>query len=151
MNLAHKDDYYETPDWLFEDIKTKTGVEFKMDACASMANSKCEIYCSEEEDFLKDGRETTCYSIWCNPPRSKNGKFVKKLIKLWNDYGNDIVILLTWNDFGNKYCDELRPLIGTDEIKIYNYGKIIFDKNGIPSEWPSRLNYCAVWLKKRDK
>ena len=147
MALVHKDDYYETPEWVLYDIMEKTGIKFIFDASANMNNSKCDLYCSESEDFLISEHSISHYPIWCNPPRSKNGKFVKKLLELWNTQGGDIVILLTWNDFGNKYCDEIRPLIGTDKIKVFNYGKIIFDKNGIKSKWPSRLNYCAVWLK----
>lgn len=155
MSLVHKDDYYETPEWMVYDLKTKTNLDFTLDVCANMANSKCTFYFSEEENALTKewwrGKGYWKPTVFCNPPRSKNGKFVKKALEQWEKHDLDIVILLTWNDFGNKYGQPLIDHLESKSIEIFNYGKVIFDKHGEASKWPSRLNYCAVWLKKRDK
>ena len=76
MSLAHKDDYFETPDWLFNNIVNETGLEFDLDMCASEENTKCLNYINEETDALKFSGDNKV--IFCNPPRSKNGKFVNK-------------------------------------------------------------------------
>ena len=84
MSLAHKDDYFETPDWLFNSIVNKTGLEFDLDMCASEENTKCLNYINEETDALKFSGDNKV--IFCNPPRSKNGKFVNKVYETWEGH-----------------------------------------------------------------
>ena len=147
--LQHKDDYFCTPDWLYNKIEKETGLRFQTDMCASENNSKCSGYIDEELNALDHDYSMVDYPIFCNPPRSKNGKFVNKVYEIWKEYGYDIVMLLCWNDFGNKYSqDLLNQKIGT--IEIHNIGKVKFYKNGIESKFPSRLTYCWVWFKARD-
>jgi len=168
MNLAHLDDYFETPLWLFNQIEEQTGLKFDIDASANKQNSKCDLYISEEINSLKydwlpqnclekvDGALEKTYrsmgnlSIFLNPPRSKNSKFVGALYRNWEIYNVDIVALLCWNDLGNKYGEKLLPHILNGEIIVGNLGKIKFDKNGIESKYPSRLTYFWAWFKKRD-
>lgn len=138
MSLKHTDDEYETPPWLFDHIKRTTGLEFVFDAAATQNNTKCKW-------FPVDGLS----KIWitpafCNPPRSINGKFVEKALEQ-RKLGVESVLLLCWNDLGNKYCDELRELMG----RMYweNIGKVKFYKNGKESGHFSRLTYFWIWLK----
>lgn len=154
--LVHKDDYYETPMWLFQKLESWIGGKFILDACANEKNTKCVAFISEESDALKQDWKVYAISpeqpgpffapTFVNPPASKNGKLVKKAIEQHEKHGMDIVILIRWNDLGNKYCDGLRQSIIDGETPYMNLGKVIFDKNGVPSQWPSRLNYLAVWL-----
>lgn len=158
--LAHKDDYYETPDWLFNDIVKKTKLRFDLDLCANDANTKCMAYVDEEMDVLRrDGRDGYDHwkyhdvndAIWCNPPRSKNGKFVNLVYDvIWSKYNINTVMLLCWNDLGNKYGKKLLPHIINGDFKVVgNYGKIKFNKNGIESKFVSRLTYFALWFKSK--
>lgn len=150
MSLAHRDDYYETPQWLFDDIKNKTRLNFDMDACASLENRKCRRYCTEEFNILNYKDTWEVNAIWCNPPRSKNGKFVDYMVNLWNTQNHDIVMLLCWNDLGNKYGEKVLEHILCGDFEVENLGKIKFYKNGKESPYPSRLTYFWCWMKKRD-
>lgn len=86
-------------------------------------------------------------AIFCNPPRSKNGKFVNKLYDSWKEYNLNIVMLLCWNDLGNKYGEKIFKEIEIGKISAHNLGKIKFYKNGIESKYPSRLTYFWAWFK----
>lgn len=157
--LAHRDDYYETPKWLFDDIDDYLSppLRFDLDLCASDENSMCNAFVDEEMDVL--GRIDDIHwkyhdkndVIWCNPPRSKNGKFVNFVHDiLWKKHNLNIVMLLCWNDLGNKYGKKLLPLILNGDIKIIeNYGKVKFYKNGKESKFVSRLTYFSAWFKSK--
>lgn len=149
VSLAHKDDYYETPDWLIHDIIKKTGLDLDLDVCADVSNTKCKRWLTEEFDTLKyDGKIKTT-GIFCNPPRSKNGKFVYKMLEIWKEQNTDIVMLLCWNDLGNKYGAEMLENILNCNFEVENLGKIKFYKNGKESKFVSRLTYFWVWMKKK--
>ena len=87
--------------------------------------------------------------IWCNPPRSINGKCVDFVYNYWKNRNEDIVMLLTWNDLGNKYGEKLWSNILSKKIQVKNLGKIKFYKNGKETEFPSRLTYLYAWFKKK--
>ena len=151
MSLSHKDDYFETPNWLFNDIIRETKLYFDLDFCASDENSKCSAYIDEEmnalnHDFKHHNSED---AIFCNPPRSKNGKFVTKLYNDWKIYNLNIVMLLCWNDLGNKYGEPILENILNGKIIVKNLGKIKFNKNGVESKYPSRLTYFWAWFKSK--
>ena len=154
--LAHRDDYYETPDWLFDDIVKETGLKFDIDLCADDDNTKCMCYIDEEMDILSriDDIHWRYHMIrdalFCNPPRSKNGKFVDFIYDiLWKKWNFNIVMLLCWNDLGNKYGERLLPHIMNGEIMVKNLGKVKFCKKGVESEFPSRLTYFWAWFKSK--
>ena len=153
--LSHKDDLLETPPWLMEKIEKETNLNFMIDLCASEENTKCDCFIDKEMDLLKQGDVTFKYhpkneALFCNPPRSLNGKFVNFVYdELWLKYRLDIVMLLCWNDLGNKYGERLLPRIMNREIKVKNLGKIKFYKNGKETEFPSRLTYLYAWFKKK--
>lgn len=149
--LQHLDDMYETPDWIIRDITRITHLEFETDVCANDDNSKCMFYIDEEMDLLKHDFKYhhPDDAIFCNPPRSINGKCVNKLYNVWKEYNINIVMLLCWNDLGNKYGEKLLPHILKKEIMVRNLGKVKFCKDGIESEFPSRLTYMWAWFKKQ--
>jgi len=147
--LVKKDDYFETPLWLYYQIEEETGLKFDLDICASEKNKKCDRWLSEDFDTLHYKGNYTADAIWCNPPRSKNGKFVNYIYDIWQEQNIDVVMLLCWNDIGNKYGEKLLPHILNKEIIVGNLGKVVFDKGGLPSDYPSRLCYFWAWFKKR--
>ena len=146
-SLSHRDDYFETPDWLFNDIEKETGLRFQLDACANESNTKCVDFLDEIADTLQC--TLAIDPIFCNPPRSKNGKFVTKMYDTWQEENVDIVMLLCWNDLGNKYGEKLLPHILNGEIRVENLGKIKFCKGGKESEFVSRLTYFWAHFKKK--
>lgn len=150
-SLAHKDDYYETPEWLFDKVKNETGLDFGLDLCADRKNKKCDIFFTEKDDTLRISLKyhKKNKAIWCNPPRSKNGKFVNYVFDNWKEHNLNFVMLLCWNDLGNKYGEKLLEEIIKKRIITKNLGKIIFDKNGKPSKHPSRLTYFYAWFKQK--
>lgn len=153
--LAHKDDLYETPDWLFNAIQKETGLKFKIDVACNEKNAKCTsaYYDALNQSWIRPlvgNIKIAKVPVWCNPPRSENGKFVNKAWNEWREHNIDIVMLLCWNDLGNKYGEKLLlPNILNRKIKVRNLGKVIFDKNGKPSEFPSRLTYFYAWFKRK--
>ena len=170
MSLAHKDDQYETPTWLFDQIRVITGLQFNLDVCADLKNTKCEYYIKEESNALTTDWNfySSCRNkvgtmeeldlklketpiVFCNPPRSINGNFVDKAYQQWKDHNIDIVMLLCWNDLGNKYGEKLIPHIMDKSIIVSNLGKVKFNKNGKTSKYVSRLTYFWAWFKSSDK
>ncbi len=154
MSLAHKDDSFETPDWIISDIKRITHLNLDFDLCATSHNKKCPDYystqdnaLSEHSSFLIYNGDGTIKSLFCNPPRSLNGKFVTKVYENWRELNLDIIMMLCWNDLGNKYGEKLLPHILKREIMVRNLGKVKFCKQGIESEFPSRLTYFWAWFK----
>ena len=98
------------------------------------------------------------YLVFCNPPRSKNGKFVIRALEEWKKLDINIVMLLCWNDLGNKYCNEVRENLFNGKFGYGNLGKVAFWKDGKPVlnidkktgkyvEYPSRLAYFWCWMK----
>lgn len=152
-SLSHKDDYFETPDWLFQQIQDETGLEFKIDIACNNKNKKTILaWAIDEPDPMDDGFYDglimpICITAWCNPPRSENGKWVNHVYKEWQKRNQDIVMLLCWNDLGNKYGEKLLPHILNGEIIVKNLGKIKFNKNGKESKFVSRLTYFWAWFK----
>ena len=154
MSLAHKDDMFETPQWIITDIVRTTKKYIELDLCASDDNSKAVTYINEEMNALNRMGNPKSWEyypkdeiIFCNPPRSKNGKFVELVYYIWKECHINVAMLLCWNDLGNKYGEKLIPHILNGDIKVYNLGKVKFNKNGKESEYVSRLTYFWAWFK----
>lgn len=151
--LMHKDDQYETPKPMVTDIEKDTGLKFNIDVCANQNNKKCHYYIDESENALTvPWKQSFAHPTiaFCNPPRSKNGKFVNKAYEEWDKGRIDIVMMLCWNDLGNKYGKKLlsHTLDGSFKV-VDNYGKVKFWKDGVESEYVSRLTYFSLWLKSK--
>ncbi len=151
--MSHRDDHYETPKPIVKDIEKDIGLKFNIDVCASRDNRKCHYFIGENEDALKEPwKQSFAHPTvaFCNPPRSKNGKFVDRAWEQWQTYNIDIVMMLCWNDLGNKYGKKLVHAIVNSDIEIViNHGKIKFWKEGVESEFPSRLTYFSAWFKSK--
>ena len=143
---------YESPIPLVKDIEKKIGLKFNIDVCANEKNKKCHYYIGEAEDALKvPWKQSFAHQtiVFCNPPRSKNGKFVTKAYEEWGKGNIDIVMMLCWNDLGNKYGKKLLSHIIDGSFSVVeNYGKIKFWKDGLESKYSSRLTYFSLWLRR---
>ena len=132
---------------MFKQIEKETGLNFTLDLCATKENTKCISYVDESTNMLSlDFKHDIC-DMFCNPPRSKNGKFVNKIFEIWKEFNCNIVMLLCWNDLGNKYGQKILDEILKGKIIPHNLGKVKFYKNGIESKYPSRLTYFWAWFK----
>jgi len=147
MSLTSKDDFFETPFSIFYDLQDLTGLKFNLDFCANRFNRKCENFIDQNTNALEFEIKEN-YTIFCNPPRSKNKFFVNRLYEIWANNNLDIVVLLCWNDLGNKYGQKILDGILKNKFIVFNLGKPKFLKNGIESKFNSRLSYFALWLKK---
>lgn len=159
--LQHRDDYFETPPIIVTNIESETGLKFNVDISANELNKKCHYYISEQDNALEcTWKQRFAHNTvaFCNPPRSKNGKFVLKALNEWKTHNIDIVMLLCWNDLGNKYCDQVRENLFNGKFGYGNLGKVAFYKDGNPVyhtdkktgkqvEFPSRLAYFWCWMK----
>ena len=152
LALVHRDDYYETPPPILKDLEISTGKRINIDVSATPDNKVCHYYIGENEDALTMPWKQTFADptvAFCNPPRSKNGKFVNKAYEEWEKGGLDIIMMLCWNDLGNKYGKKLLTHILNGSFTVEkNYGKIKFWKGGVESEYHSRLTYFSLWMKR---
>jgi site-specific DNA-methyltransferase (adenine-specific) len=72
--FSSKSDEWATPQYLFDELNKE--FHFDIDACATDENHKCDVYYTKEQDGLK--MEWGGYVVFCNPPYSKIGEWVKK-------------------------------------------------------------------------
>lgn len=145
-SLSYKDDNLETPEWIIEEIEKSTGEKISLDLCANTHNKKAEKCLTIWDDFLTKDLDSFNFGF-CNPPRSKNGKFVKRCIEVAPITDVGICMLLCWNDLGNKYMDGLREKILSGQLLWNNLGKVKFNKNGKETKFVSRLSYFWVVIK----
>jgi phage N-6-adenine-methyltransferase len=141
-------DLWATPPEVIDYIENRFG-EIRIDLCASDECHVCELYLTQQEDFLDDN---TLYLLedvnhgsicWMNPPYSNPLPFVKQAIK-WSEAGYAVAGILN-NDPSTKWYVELEanaaiimPIIG---------GRIAFlDDNGDPigsNNKPQLMFYLA--------
>ena len=71
---SSKSDEYPTPSEIYEQLDNE--FKFTLDPCATDENHKCKRYFTKEEDGLKQSWAKE--RVFCNPPYSEIGKWVKK-------------------------------------------------------------------------
>ena len=72
--FSRDSDEWETPAELFEILNDE--FHFTLDACATDDNHKVDKYFTKMDDGLK--QDWSGYRVFCNPPYSEIGKWVKK-------------------------------------------------------------------------
>jgi len=102
-----KVDDRETPDWLFELFNAEHG--FTLDAAASASNAKCERFFTLADDGLS--QSWAGQRVWCNPPFSNLGAWVKKAKAETLDLAEVVVMLLPGNRTEQVWWqEEIEPL-----------------------------------------
>jgi len=88
--FGNKTDEWSTPDYLFEDLDKEFG--FTLDPCSTDENAKCWNHYTAEQDGLQQdwGGEI----VFCNPPYSDIGKWVKKCYYESLKPGTIVVLLI---------------------------------------------------------
>jgi len=78
---------------VFDPLQARFG--FTLDVAAAAHNAKCPRYFTREEDGLE--QPWTGERVWCNPPYSDVGAWVRKAWREWTDGAELIVMLLPAN------------------------------------------------------
>jgi len=91
MSLAHKDDYYETPMWLFNYLQEKTKLYFDLDVCADELNAVCNEFIDEKLNALEQEwvvHESPTLNTKCKKPELHGGACngSRKTLKFWISY-----------------------------------------------------------------
>lgn len=107
-------DLWLTPPALFEILNDE--FNFDLDSAASPDNSLCPRFISEKENALVAPWEGK--NVWCNPPYTLIGPFVKRAYEEHLTQKNTVVILIPsytdpkyWRDYVTK-AHEIRHLVG---------------------------------------
>lgn len=138
-----KDDEFETPQWLYDQLCIKHQIFPKLDVSATQLNKKCDRFYSMVDNALEqDWKE----DVWQNHPHSLHEQFAEKDYNEWED--NNINILSIWpancgrTTYWHKYIEN---------IAEYNMiaGAIRFLQNGKPAKDTSRNAYVCVRWRKR--
>ena len=142
--FSHDKDSWETPQWLFDELNQE--FHFNLDLCASMENTKCSFFLTEEDDSLHLGWNVHDYKTiaFCNPPYSQWQKFAEKAWVETHVLNTpvEVVMLLPartdtkafHNFIYNQPNVEIRFLKG--RLKFELGGQPVLDKKGKPQSAP---------------
>ena len=143
-------DEWETPRGLFQYIVNEIDFVPELDVCAEYGNNKCfKFYCKEEDGLAHEWKH---WNVWCNPPHSQTGKWVKYANEKWQRNNINIVMLIPANTMGSIYFHKyIQNYVTTTRLVKYFplLGRIRFLQNGKESEHKSRNSYIVVVFNKR--
>ena len=145
INLSLADDEWETPKEFIEELCEKYNIYPRLDPCATSANRKCLLFFTEEENGLHQEWE---HDVWCNPPHSITGDFVRKAYNEWLQNNINIMLLVPANTISTIWWHEY-----VEDITEYHAikGRIRFLRDGKPSEFVSRNSYILIIYRKNDE
>ena len=83
-------DEWETPKDVFERLNEE--FHFTLDPCATVANAKCEMFYSKQDNGLK--KNWGGQKVFCNPPYSEVAKWAKKAYEESKKPGTVVVLLV---------------------------------------------------------
>jgi hypothetical protein len=111
--------------------------------CANVENKKCRDLFGVNINGLKCDWTS---DVWCNPPHSMTGDFVKKAYEEWKTHNINILMIVPANTCSSKYWHKYIE----GNAKYYAIkGRIRFIHEGKPSEFMSRNAYMCIVFKKK--
>lgn len=122
--MSKESDIYSTPKALFNELDKE--FHFTLDACANKDNHKCERYFTEETDGLS--QSWVGETVWCNPPYSEIGKWVRKAYEEHTKPNTAVVMLLPANTSATWFHDYI---LYRTEIRFICL-RVFFGKYGAP-------------------
>lgn len=135
-------DEYETPRELFKELCSTHNIVPKIDVCANANNKKCRDFFGVNVDGL---RCEWSVDVWCNPPHSMTGDFVKKAYEQWKEHNVNIMMIIPANTCSSKYWHKYIE----GNAKYYAVkGRIRFLHEGKPSQFMSRNAYMCIVFRK---
>lgn len=147
-----KSDDWETPDELYQKLIIVSGVLPQLDVCATKKNKKCLYYLGESDNALhantewQRGREPEVTGVWCNPPHSQTGAFVKKAFDQWQKHNINVLMIMPTNTMSSNYWHNY--IEGNAEYFAIK-GRIRFKIGGVSSQHVSRNAYVCVIFRRR--
>jgi phage N-6-adenine-methyltransferase len=128
-------DDWETPDDLFRMLDKEFG--FTLDACATAANAKLPEYCSPKTNGLR--RKWAGQCVWCNPPYSNIGPWMRKAFREAHD-NETVSVLLVPPRTDQSWWHEC--VLRATEIRFIK-GRVAFLEDGVPQD-QNRHPSCLV-------
>ena len=151
-----KSDDWETPDELYQQLILVSGILPQLDVCATKQNKKCLYYLGESDNALHantewhgnvrniiKGKKT---GVWCNPPHSQTGAFVKKAFEQWQKHNINVLMIMPTNTMSSNYWHNY--IEGNAEYFAIK-GRIRFKIGGVLSQHVSRNAYVCVIFRRR--
>jgi len=152
-------DTWRTPRWLVVELELRAGRSFDLDAAADAENSVAPFHIDRERDALGE-KAWACYgpvsvmggrlalgriAVFCNPPFSRLGAFVRRSIEEVQRDGHTIA-LITLADISTAYWRLLdRPPEGVDVERVRIRGRWSCDPPpGVTVSTPTRP--MAAWI-----
>ena len=129
--FSRNSDEWETPQDLFDELDKE--FHFNLDPCATDANHKCPVYITKETDGLSV--EWGGYSVWCNPPYSEIGKWVRKCYYEGHK-PNTTVVMLIPSRTDTKYFQNY--VLHRSELRFIN-GRLKFEGADNNAPFPSAI------------
>ena len=153
MIIKYKSNHYAdnltTPISIFKKCEKIWNVKCTFDVCATKNTTKCSRYYSKP-DGLKQEWNHSC--IWCNPPHSQTGKWVRYAYEQWRKYNNKIVMLLPVNVLtANYFTKYAMPYIKFQKKMVLSRINFLNPRTNKPSKYNSVNGYMTIFYDTRSK
>ena len=129
--FSSKSDEWSTPQEVFDELDSE--FSFTLDPCANNENHKCQTYYTEEENGLSKswGGER----VFCNPPYSKIGAWVRKCYEESLKDGTVVVMLIPART-DTKYFHDY--ILNRSEVRFLK-GRLKFGDSKNSAPFPSMV------------
>ncbi len=176
-----KSDQWWTPKWLFDCLCAIYDFDPILDVCASYKSTMCDYYLSEQENSLnqqwwygkrvkrrsrktgepisyefkwfgevEDIVKNVC--VWCNPPNSELGEYLRRAYKEFKERGIKTMMIVPTNSMSSKaFWDAVETPRREGEKVMYDpiYKRIPFLDNGKKPKFSARNAYIVIiWGRK---
>jgi phage N-6-adenine-methyltransferase len=142
-DTVYDEDEYETPSELYNKLCFLYGVKPALDVAADSINRKCLDYYDRQKDGLSF-RWTS--DVWCNPPHTKTGAFVRKAYNEWSANNINIMMIIPTNTMSSKFWHHCIENIAETHAIL---GRIRFRQFGRLAPSSARNAYvCVIWRKR---
>lgn len=148
-----KDDEFETPNWLYNQLRIKYHISPDLDVFATKENTKCRNFFTISDNALEQewilygvNQKPYVVDVWMNHPHSLHAESAKKAYQQWQKWNMNIMSIFPANCCRTTYWHRY-----IENIAEYHAirGTIRFLQHGKPSTDASRNAYmCVIWRKK---
>lgn len=149
-----KNDNWWTPWWLFRCLCAIYKFKPELDVCADGKNTKCISFFTKkdnalERNWLLEDSDGAIYvvDIWCNPPNSQLGAFIRKAFEQHRKFGMRIMMIVPTNVMSSDAWWDGVEIPKDEGFKIkYKpiYHRIEFLDKGKKPESSARNAYLVV-------
>jgi phage N-6-adenine-methyltransferase len=145
-DTVYDEDEYETPSELYNKLCFLYDVKPALDVAADAINRKCLDFYDKEKDGLS--YRWTC-DVWCNPPHTKTGAFVRKAYNEWSFNDITVMMIIPTNTMSSKFWHQCIENIAETHAIL---GRIRFKQYGRLAPSTARNAYvCVIWRKRSEQ